>query len=355
MKVLCLYSHCGPSFVRNGWRRVFEALGHKWAWWNPQEKSAFDAFSENEPDLFIGTTYDTDRAVVKCIARRPQMRVIMFGSAWGQLVGLVDREKYPIQVVTDTEKQTIEWLKKASGRPDFVFIHVTDKFLEPTMGGWSTIGVKPVGILNAADTFAYCPQQLGMSKNATKYELESDVSFIGGYWPYKARNLDRYMLPLCQESYGLKVKIWGNQPWPVHQFLGQCSDADTPHIFVSAKVCPSVSEPHSTDLGFDVIERPFKVLAAGGFCVSDYVEEARDLFTEEELPMGRSPKEFIRMVRDFVKDPDSRLPFMAAGRRKVLMEHTYLDRVAQMFGELELHHERAKVLALKGKLLGGQL
>lgn len=348
MKVICLYSHCGPSFVRHGWRRVFEALGHEWIWWNPQQKSAFDIFSENEPDLFIGTTYDVDRAVFKNIVSRPNMKVILYASAWGELTDKVDRKKYPIVVASDEEKKTIERLKKETGNPAFVFIHVTKKYLEPTMSGWRSIGVEPLGILNAADTFVYLD---GRPNDA----FESDVAFVGGYWGYKGRNLDRYMLTLCAADSKLRVKIWGNQAWPVRQYLGLCEDNDVPHIFASAKVCTNVSEPHSTDLGFDVIERPFKVLSSGGFCVSDFVDEARELFTPEELVMAHTPKEFCELVRHYVAHPEERVPFIEAGRRKVLLEHTYYDRVAQMFGGLGMAPYRDDTLVLKSKFLQEKL
>jgi spore maturation protein CgeB len=102
-----------------------------------------------------------------------------------------------------------------------------------------------------------------------------------------------------------------------------------------------------------VIERPFKVLAAGGFCVSDYVPEARDLFTEEELPMAESPSQMAGMIRHFVECPEFRRRFIDAGRRKVLMEHTYFDRVCQFFDHLGMAKESANALRVKGELLKG--
>lgn len=346
MKILCEYTPCGPSYVRTGWGRVFQVLGHDFRFWVPERKSAFDAFSEYDPDLFIGCTYDVDRATAKCIAARPKMRVALFASAWGDLVKDIDREKYPIVIASDEEKTLIERLKGDTGRPDFVFIHVSDKYLEGTMGGWRTIGVKPVGILNAADTFVYLD---GMWKP----ELACDVAFVGGYWGYKARNLDRYILPLCHPSHGLKTKLFGNSPWPVAQYLGHIEDQEVKDLFASSTICPNVSEPHSTDLGWDTIERPFKVLASGGFCVSDYVEEMVDIFGDC-IPFVHSTQGMLKMVKHFVQKPDDRLPLMEKGRRLVLTEHTYFERVAQIFEELGMNKEVSKMLQAKGEHLKGK-
>jgi hypothetical protein len=347
MRILCEYSPCGPSYVRTGWGRVFQALGHDFRFWDQRQKPAFDIFSEFEPDILLACTYSVDRAMSKCIAARPHMKVAMYGSAWGPYLNDVDLKKYPLVVPSEGEKRAIEHLKKTTGKPDFVFIHAHDKWLHGTMSGWKDIGVDYHGILNAADTFAYL-------NGRPRPEFQCDVAFVGGYWGYKARNLDRYILPLCHPSTGLNVKVFGNQPWPVHNWLGLIDDADVKDLFASAVVCPNVSEPHSTDLGWDVIERPFKVFAAGGLCVSDHVEEAQALFGEDLL-FAHNEGELLDMVRHFIKWPETREGHIKAGRRRVLLEHTYWDRVADMLDHFGLETERARCLRLKAEHIQGEL
>ena len=346
MKVLCLYTDCGPSYVRTGWGRVFAALGHDFAFWRPGAKPALDAFNEFEPDIFLGTTYDLDRATFKAIQRRPEMKVALFASAWGKLAQEIP-ESYPITRVTEQEKATVTALKERTGRPHFVFSHVSNAYLDALLGGWREAGVEPAGILNAADTFGYAGGRF-------REELACDVGFIGGYWGYKARNLDKSILPLCHPSTGLRVKIWGNQNWPVAQYLGLLDDEDQKDVFASATVCPNVSEPHSTDFGYDIVERPFKVLAAGGFCLSDRVFEMDEVFPPGTLRQGRGPKEFIELVRWYVEHPDDRLPFIEKGRRHVLTHHTYFHRVGQMMHLLGLPDQVMVCEDLHRKLVLGE-
>lgn len=327
MRIICEYAACGPSYVRTGLGRAFAALGHEFIFWMPDQKPIFDVFYEKSPiDIFIGSTYNVDAALFKCLRKSPETKVALFGSAWGELVDQVDTAVYPIVKVNEQEKRNIELLKKEIGKPDFVFIHVTEKYLNPTMGGWREIGVEPIGLLNAADTFDY----LGGKFDPL---LACDLGFVGGYWPYKARNLDKFLLPLLQPGSNLNAKIFGNQVWPVPQYLGNLESHKVKDLFVSATVCPNVSEPHSTNLGWDCIERPLKVLVAGGFGISDFVDEWREIFNEDELIMAKTAEEFKETIEYFVRNPDKRLPFIEAGRKKVLAEHTYFDRVKKMLGQ----------------------
>ena len=346
MKILCMYSDGGSVPVRTGWGRVFNYCGHEFRFWKPSEKSAFDAFSECEPDVFLGTTFDLDNAQVKCIAARPQMKVGLYASAWGEYLKGLDHKKYPIVLVNEQEKARLEKLKKETGKPDFVHLHAHGHFLEGTMGGWKEIGIKPVGILNAADLFAFY-------KGRYRAELSCDWTFVGGYWGYKGVNLSRMLFPMCHPDSGLKGKIFGYAKWPVHNYLGYIEESVMKDLFVSATVCPNVSEPHSTDFEWsaDVIERPYKTISSGGFTISDYVPAMRDIFPEDEVPMARTPKEMFDLVHHFVENPDERLPYMDKARSRVISDHTYFSRVATMFAEFGLAAEAAKVIKAKERFL----
>jgi hypothetical protein len=282
--------------------------------------------------LFLGTTYGCYRAVHKNIALRPEMKVALFASAWGNRVNDLDPKAYPIVVATEQEKRAIARLKRETGRPDAVFLHLADQYVEGVLGGWQEVGVRPVGVMNACDTFAYCGGRF-------RPELACDVAFVGGYWDYKARNLNRYLMPLTQPAAGLSVRIFGNQPWPTPNYLGLIEERDVRDLFVSATVCPNVSEPHSTDLGWDIIERPFKVLGAGGFCVSDRVLEMDFVFDDDELIRATLPEDWRRQVRHFVNHPEDRLPFIERGRKAVLDRHTYWHRVASLLRAVGLGGE----------------
>ena len=327
-------------YIRAGWAKVFQALGHEAILWDINSKPSFDAFDEINPDLFIGQTYNLDRGVFKCIKERPHLKVVMRASDWGSFQEEIDLEKYPILVANDNEKKMVEQLKRETGKPDFVYNHYHDNWMKLTHNEWGNIGVKVVSMMHAADLFDYVDGE-------EREELKSNISFIGGYWPYKAKTLDKYILKLCHPVGKYNIKIFGGSGWPVVQHLGRISNENVKHAFKSATICPNISELHSQDFGYDVIERPFKILASGGFCISDYVESmAKDVFNNGEVIFAHSVDEFEELIGHYLRHPEERIPHIQKGYQSIIQKHTYFHRVAKILDHIGMKTESKKCIDL---------
>ena len=145
------------------------------------------------------------------------------------------------------------------------------------------------------------------------------------------------MIPLCHPMGKYNIKIFGNSDWPVAQFLGRIDGRYVKDIFHSAIICPNISEPHSQVFGYDIIERPFKILASRGFCISDYVQSmAEDVFNNNEIVFAKTPEEFHSLVEHYVNNPEERLSYIENGYQTVMNNHTYFHRVAKIFQELNM-------------------
>lgn len=332
MKVLCQYNHCGPSFVRTGWKNVFEYCGHSFRFWEQEYEPAMKVFKEYEPDLFIGTTYSLERALIKCIKSRPKMKVALFGSANGEVCGLAN---YPITKCTPEEVEKVKDVY-----PDLIFLHTTGNFIDYQLKGWKDYCKKYDGILNAADIFEY------IHGKQTEC-FSADISFVGGYWPYKSRNLNNTLVRLAGENSGYNIKIFGNQPWPIPQYLGTIENNYVKDVFVSAKICPNISESHSTDLGFDIVERPFKVFSSGGFCISDYVEELQMILPD--IPKFKSYQEFYVLLFKFLKDSKEKEELRRSIQKQIFEQHTYFDRVEKMLYNVNMIKEAQDIKKKKGE------
>ena len=345
MKIMI--SSDGPHahfFIRTGWARVLSALGHNVILWDIHEKNAFDAFDEFEPDMFFGQTYNLNDALYKCIKERPHLKVMMKASDWGEMQKSIDPEQYGVLFANDEEKKLVEKLKAETGKPDFLHIYYPESCVSTTHNGWEETGCRTVSIMNGADLFVY-------TGGRQKPEYKCDLSFIGGYWPYKARNMDRYLMPLTHPLGKYNIKFFGNQGWPGCHYMGWIPDEEVKHMLKSSTICPNVSEPHATDFGFDVNERTFKILANECFCISDYVDSmAKEVYTNDEVVFAKTPEEFHELVEHFVKYPDERIPYMKRGYQTVMKKHTYFHRVSKMLEEFAMPAEAEKCLDIYSQI-----
>lgn len=89
-----------------------------------------------------------------------------------------------------------------------------------------------------------------------------------------------------------------------------------------------------------VNQRVFDVPACGGFVLSDFREQLAELFElGTEAVCYQEPGEIPDLVRYYLDNPEARQKIAAAGRARVLRDHTYeqrmtwlLERMASIFG-----------------------
>ena len=337
-KVLIECNHpTAPFHIRNGWLNVLQYCGFDCRLWNRQTQNIFDAFYEFKPDLFIADSFSLSKDIIKCLLKYPDIKMAFYCSAWGELADKIDSKTHPIVKVANEEKQNIEFLKKQINKPDLMFLHLTDKFVQPVIGKWETeLGINVLGMPTAADIFVY-------NKGTVKPEYQCDIAYIGGYWQYKSRNLDKYIMPLCQYPFKYKTKIFGYSKWSCLNYLGSVKLEEQKDIFASTTICPNIHESHSVDYGFDVVERIFKIPASNGFVISDKVEEVCSLFNSDEIPTFSTYNEFIELIEYFLKNPNKRYSYITKTKNKVLLHHTYFHRIRNLLNKLELKKEADQV------------
>lgn len=319
---------CAFYYIRLGLARAFNACGHEVQIWDIHNVPTMDIFDGFEPDIFIGQTYNTTRTLCNAIKERPHLKVLMKAGDWGKFAEEVDYNKYGMLQANENEKRLILDLHNETGKPDFLDIYYHTDYIEQTHGYWIKEGIPVYSILLAADTFDYTNGQY-------RPEFASDITFIGGYWGNKAKVLNKYLIPLCNQ-FKYKIKIFGNAHWPVPQYCGYVQNELVRDILASATICPQLHEPHSQEFGFDISERTFKLLSNKCFVISDYVEGLEKLF-ENKLEMAKSPEIFWEKIEHYIKNPDERLSLIKKGYKEVMEKHTYFHRVRDIFRHLNLN------------------
>ena len=344
MKVLI--SHDGGMnahwFDRTGVAKVLQYCGHQVVWWDCKNKPAFDIFNEAGPfDIFWGQTYNLDRATIKCLKSNPAMRICLRAGEWGEHTDNWTKEqkqKYPILIESRQIKEQVQELAEEVNI-GFLHTHYHPDYLDLTHGHWREKGFKVVSMMNAADTWDY-------TNGIWREELTSDVLYVGSNWDYKSRNLNKMILPLCNPELGLKIKIFGGGGWNVPQFMGPADQNIVKDLFKSAAINLAISEPHSTDFGYDVTEKIFKLTSNKSFVISDRVEGLTKIYGDSVVCV--SDANIIETIKYFLSNPAHRMKYISEAYKITMESQTYFDRVISIFENLNMKYEASNVI--RGKV-----
>lgn len=341
---ICLQNnnYTAHYYINLGLARALTALGHECVLWDSNQKSAYDAFDEFEPHIFMGQTYNLDPNIVKCCIERPAMKLFMRAFDYSEFSNNV-LCYYPIGYISAKECIYANELREA-GLDLVLHNHYTQSSIEKTHANWINDGFNVKSSLLAADLFSFY-------NGKKRKEFESDICFIGGRWGYKALTLDKYLVSLCAPEYNYNIKIFGNQSWGIPQYCGPAPDGSEADLLASAKICPNLSEPHSQKYGYDIIERPFKILSNQCFCISDYVQDLVDLIPHG-IVYAKSSDEFKTKVEYYLDHPEEREDIALVGFEEVYQNHTYFERAVEIFRYLDLHQAADNAELIKEDIKG---
>lgn len=178
--------------------------------------------------------------------------------------------------------------------------------------------------------------------------FKADVSYIGTYLPEKRDFIRQYVFPLMKKY---NVRLYG-QDWTLRdrifgfmQKVGQYFNIpfmrslqkpklqleDERKVYASSLVSINIHEEYQKKFGGDCNERTFKIPLCGGFEITDDVACIRKYFKEdEEIIIAKNNEDWFQKIDYYIKNPEKRLAIIEAGRKRVLAEHTYHNRVAQI-------------------------
>jgi len=326
-------------FQRVAWLNAFRAVGIEAQLWDCKNVSAFDVFDSFEPDIFLGQSYNLDEALVKCLYERPHLKVGLRAGDWGSHEKEINQNQWNMLFASEKEKRLLKKLKDETGKPDFVHIHYLQEDVNKTHEYFQSIGIPAKSLMMCADTLMY-------GNAIADPKLKCDIGFVGGYWPHKGLIINEYLFPMLNDIDKYKVKIFGNQRWPVNQYCGYIEDNQVKNLFVSAKVCPNLSEPHAHAFGVDVNERIFKILFSGGFCVSDYCKAYEKVF-DDGVVLAKTGEEFREKIDYYINNQEEAKSIAKKGRQTVLSNHTSFHRISDILkytGNNELSKKLLKAI-----------
>jgi hypothetical protein len=191
---------------------------------------------------------------------------------------------------------------------------------------WTALGLRLESLPLACDTTIYNP-------NTPDYPEFAGVkmAFVGGYWPYKARQFDRYLRP-----YEKELTIFGRERWPYAGYGGRLPLEQEASLYRQARLSPTINEPHCERMNLDLNERVFKVLGSGGCSITDAIAGYREWFNADELPVPESLAEYHETVRALLTDAELNQGYRERGYRAIQQRHTYAHRARSILQWLGL-------------------
>jgi spore maturation protein CgeB len=165
--------------------------------------------------------------------------------------------------------------------------------------------------------------------------FEADVSFAGA--PYLNR---KHVMAALTD---LNLKIWGEgwQGTPLAPFAageGRAFDLDEMlRIFAATRVNLNLhSAEHTTafDTAPDYVNpRTFELASCGAFQLVDRREPLPALFAEDEVMTFGSVAELRTLIAHYLQHPGARAEIAARASTRARRDHTYVQRVRQIFSE----------------------
>lgn len=337
--------YCFPSlesvyagrFIYEGYRNAFLDLGHEFRAFTSNDDLA-RLLDEYRPDIFIYSLNAYHLGIVRLeVLKAYRSRGLV---VFCQIRAWNETRDIKVESMSSALKHHAHHVSLIrSGLAGDIFWHWFEQD-EPLMDGFTQATGRTFETIHlAADKTQYYPDP--------DPAFACDLCYVGSYLPLKRAFFKRHLLPL-KGRYDVRIygSDWtlGNRLLGKVQKVGQFFNidplkkvrslgltlADERKLYSTARISLNVHEEQVKASNCEINERTFKIMACGGFQLSDNVRLLRRFFTEDELVIAESTDDWFDKIRLYLDNPDRRSAIAAAGRDKVLKEHTYHNRVGQI-------------------------
>lgn len=307
LNILC----CNPDggaflYITRGWEDAFKALGHKFQRWDGTDRMLEDF----KPHIYLGCS-GWKQAFPQWAKDAFGTKVAIHVNPWGKTV----LKALPGEPNINEQEKTIKWVE--SQDPDFLYCYGVEEDINKMWNKWESNIAIVIPMPCGGNAVVHQPTK-------PSHEFYCEVGFVGGYWKYKALNIDKYLVPVLNRR---NAKIYGWGGWKHPKYHGQIQDTNVNKLFSSAKVCPSIVEPHTARYGIDIPERMFKVPLAGGFTICDPCEGLDRYVSPEIFPIAKDPKHYAELIDYYIINDEERITLRKRQREAILKEHTYFTRI----------------------------
>jgi len=199
---------------------------------------------------------------------------------------------------------------------------------DPVVEAYRALGARGcVPIYNALDPHTHHPVPPDPHFAAT-------LGFLGNRLPDRESRVEEFFLKaaaeLPNEKFLLGGSGWGDKAMPPNvAYVGHVYTQDHNAFNVTPRAVLNVSRSSMARYGFSPATRVFEAAGAGACLITDFWEGIEMFFApEREILVAHDGDEVARIIRDLT--PSRARELGQAALRRVLAEHTYAHRVAEL-------------------------
>jgi spore maturation protein CgeB len=205
---------------------------------------------------------------------------------------------------------------------------------DPVVAAYKRFGAREcVPIYNALDPTTHFPVD-------PEPRFAADLGFLGNRLPDREARVEEFFLKAaarCPERrFLLGGSGWADKPMPANvKYLGHVYTRDHNAFNVTPLAVLNISRESMARYGFSPATRVFEAAGAGACLITD-AWEGIEMFLEpeREVLVAADGEEVAARLRDL--DPETARRIGRAARRRILAEHTYAHRAAQVESVLGL-------------------
>lgn len=304
MKVLICHRPGGAfGYISDSWLNAFRDSGFTAERWDGKPST----WNKFKPDLYIGCSGHRQH-IPSRHARKTKVAIHV--NPYGPI---------KVQPNINESQDAINWVH--SMMPDVVFGYGFEEHRKYWSDWKNNFHIQWVPMPTAGDITMYRPG----SNN------KLDFAYVGGYWAYKAKNIDKYLIPLLEKQLNFKVRGWGWKTAKTDAVADtkECSNDEKISLLQSATIGPCVSEPHTTKHGIDLPERVFKVILSGAIAVHDPVDGLANIL--DSVLVATDPEDYVDNIQKLLESPEGvKQRIWQFQYDEVFNKHTYHHRLANL-------------------------
>lgn len=346
----------GAATYYRGIIRALHSRGHNVTFYEPDAYDRQKHRDLPDPDWARVVVYpaDKEKGVLRALDAARGADLIVKASGVGVFDDLLEQAvlqlKTPDNLVVFWDVDAPATLDRVQNNPRDPFARLIPRYDliltygggDPVVRAYESLGAKEcVPIYNALDPITHFPV-------AAEPRFACDLAFLGNRLPDRERRVEQFFLEPAaarpHERFILGGNGWQDKALPPNvQYLGHVYTRDHNALNCTPKAVLNISRESMARYGFSPATRVFEAAGAAACIITD-AWEGIDFFFEPgtEILVANSGQE-VCAILDSLSIERARQIGQAAYRR-VLLQHTYAHRAAQLEEVLKRHQPAAALV-----------